>query len=212
MAKQSTLTPDPFEIVLKNAQKQDNASSLAASVSNINNEIVTSGTNENVTCVNKTENSVNKYYQQSHDSIEVKSEHRYSSPANESVTVAEADSQSLTIGDISCEEDLKAIIAKRINNVVTKALNDSRPSSPTDTEESNAPKMTYMNRRSLSFITETKKNDKSEKLNKSFSFSQCPQFNADTKTIKSPDSSIWLLDNSNQFNLVSLIVVLPKIQ
>lgn len=117
-----------------------------------------------------------------------------------SVVVSEADSQSHISGDLSLtEEGLKAVIAKRVNKCIQKVLNNTLTSKLNHNE---VVSKTNVNRRSLSFVMDSKKNVTCDRLNKSCadSSSNNDPFH-ENHNLLSPDASSLGLCDMDLMNL-----------
>ncbi|XP_046670213.1 uncharacterized protein LOC124360546 [Homalodisca vitripennis] len=101
---------------------------------------------------------------------------------SKSVVVTDGeDSQSCISVDFSTDEGLKATIAKRVNRCIQKVLNNSLKQK--NKNEDIGMKKT-LNKRSLSFVSQTSKVVKCNRLNKS-----CEQFNLEKEELVNPESS-----------------------
>lgn len=128
--------------------------------------------------------------------------------ASISVVVSEVDSQSQShiSADISTEEGLRAVIAKRVNKCIQKVLSNTFKSKLSQSNENLSRTETAsknnVNRRSLSFIMDSKKGTTCDRLNKSCADSSSnndPFY--ENRQLKSPDDSSFGLCDMGLLNL-----------
>lgn len=125
--------------------------------------------------------------------------------ASTSVVVSEADSQSQShiSADISTEEGLRAVIAKRVNKCIQKVLSKSKLSQSNENlNRAESASKNKVNRRSLSFIMDSKKSMTCDRLNKSCADSSSnndPFF--ENHPLKGPDDSSFGLCDMGLLNL-----------
>lgn len=128
--------------------------------------------------------------------------------ASISIVVSEVDSQSQShiSADISTEEGLRAVIAKRVNKCIQKVLSNTFKSKLSQSNENlsrtEMASKNNVNRRSLSFIMDSKKGVACNRLNKSCTDSSSnndPFF--ENHQLKSPDDSSFGLCDMDLLNL-----------
>uniref|UniRef100_A0A1B6KM28 Uncharacterized protein n=2 Tax=Graphocephala atropunctata TaxID=36148 RepID=A0A1B6KM28_9HEMI len=106
--------------------------------------------------------------------------------------VTESDnSHSYISGDLSTEEGLKAVIAKRVNRCIQKVLNNSLK--PKINKKEDISTKTALNKRSLSFVLQSSKSVKCDRLNKS-----CEQFDLENEEFVAPESAMEPLSTSGE--------------
>uniref|UniRef100_A0A1B6FFN3 Uncharacterized protein n=1 Tax=Cuerna arida TaxID=1464854 RepID=A0A1B6FFN3_9HEMI len=110
---------------------------------------------------------------------------------SKSVVVTDGeDSQSCISVDFSTDEGLKEVIAKRVNRCIQKVLNNSLKQK---NKKEDISMKKPLNKRSLSFVSQTSKVVKCNRLNKS-----CEQFNLEKEELVNPESSV----ESNDISLL----------